>query len=144
VEHPAVPFIKEKSDMTTIATDKPKKHRGFASMTPDTQREIASKGGKAAHAQGRAHEFTAEEARCAGRKGGEVVSVDRAHMAAIGRAGGEARRRRSCAAQGGGTEAIDAANRRLEGEPIRRTARAAPSDRQPPSPFPATETKVPA
>jgi general stress protein YciG len=113
-------------------------------MTAHTQREIASKGGKAAHAQGRAHEFTTEEARSAGRKGGEVVSVDRAHMAAIGRAGGEARRRSRCAAQGGGTEAIDAANRRLQGDPIRRTARAAPSDRPPPPPFPAKETKVPA
>ena len=98
--------------MTTIATDEPKKHHGFASMTPDTQRKIASKGGKAAHAQGRAHEFTTEEARAAGRKGGEVVSFDRAHMAAIGRAGAEARRRRSCSAQGGGTEAIDEAHRR--------------------------------
>jgi len=57
------------------------------------QREIASKGGKAAHAQGRAHEFTAEEARAAGRKGGESVSRDREHMAAIGREGGRARGR---------------------------------------------------
>ena len=46
-----------------------------------------------AHAQGRAHEFTADEARIAGRKGGEAVSRDRAHMAAIGRAGGQARGR---------------------------------------------------
>jgi general stress protein YciG len=57
------------------------------------QREIASKGGKAAHAQGRAHEFTADEARAAGRKGGESVSRDREHMAAIGREGGRARGR---------------------------------------------------
>jgi len=62
-------------------------------MDPGKQREIASKGGRAAHAQGRAHEFTADEARTAGRKGGEVVSRDRAHMAAIGRAGGQARGR---------------------------------------------------
>ncbi len=70
-----------------------KSNRGFASMDPGKQREIASKGGKAAHAQGRAHEFTPDEARTAGRKGGEVVSRDRAHMAAIGRAGGQARGR---------------------------------------------------
>ena len=44
--------------------------RGFASMNRDKQREIASKGGKAAHAKGRAHEWTKEEAREAGRKGG--------------------------------------------------------------------------
>lgn len=44
--------------------------RGFASMDPHRQREIASKGGKAAHASGRAHEFSPDEAREAGRKGG--------------------------------------------------------------------------
>jgi general stress protein YciG len=74
-------------------TDRQKSNRGFASMDTGKQREIASKGGKAAHAQGRAHEFTADEARVAGRKGGEAVSRDRAHMAAIGRAGGQARGR---------------------------------------------------
>jgi general stress protein YciG len=62
--------------------------RGFASMSREKQREIASKGGHAAHAKGTAHEFSADEARAAGRKGGETVSRDRAHMAAIGRAGG--------------------------------------------------------
>jgi general stress protein YciG len=80
--------------MTThISPDRPKSNRGFASMDLSKQREIASKGGKAAHAQGRAHEFTADEARNAGRRGGEVVSRDRDHMAAIGRAGGQARGR---------------------------------------------------
>jgi len=74
-------------------SDAPKSHRGFAMMDVERQREIASKGGKAAHAQGRAHEFTAEEARSAGHKGGEAVSRDREHMAAIGRAGGHARGR---------------------------------------------------
>lgn len=44
--------------------------RGFASMDRDKQREIASKGGKAAHQKGTAHEWTSEEARDAGRKGG--------------------------------------------------------------------------
>jgi general stress protein YciG len=79
----------------TIQTipERPKSNRGFASMDLSKQREIASKGGKAAHAQGRAHEFTADEARNAGRRGGEVVSRDRDHMAAIGRAGGQARGR---------------------------------------------------
>ncbi len=42
-------------------------NRGFASMDPDEQREIASRGGRAAHASGNAHEFTSEEAREAGR-----------------------------------------------------------------------------
>ena len=57
------------------------------------QREIASKGGRAAHAKGTAHEFTSDEARVAGRKGGEAVSRDRAHMSAIGREGGHSRGR---------------------------------------------------
>jgi uncharacterized protein len=63
--------------------------RGFASMDKEKQREIASKGGKAAHAKGTAHEFTPEEAREAGRKGGMVVSQNREHMATIGREGGK-------------------------------------------------------
>ena len=64
-------------------------------MDPAKQREIASKGGKAAHAKGTAHEWTSEEAREAGRKGGEAVSRDRAHMSQIGREGGEARGNRN-------------------------------------------------
>ena len=78
---------------TQTSSERPKSNRGFASMDPGKQKEIASKGGRAAHAQGRAHEFTADEARTAGRKGGEVVSRDRTHMATIGRAGGQARGR---------------------------------------------------
>lgn len=46
--------------------------RGFAAMDPAQQREIASKGGRAAHQKGTAHEFTKEEAARAGRKGGEA------------------------------------------------------------------------
>jgi len=64
--------------------------RGFASMDPQRKREIASKGGRAAHEKGTAHEFSADEARSAGRKGGESVSRNRDHMAEIGRKGGEA------------------------------------------------------
>lgn len=75
--------------------------RGFASMDPAKQKEIASKGGRAAHAKGTAHEFTSDEARVAGRKGGEAVSRDRAHMAAIGREGGHSRGARARAASGG-------------------------------------------
>ena len=67
------------------------KGRGFAGMDQTKQREIAAKGGRAAHEKGTAHEFTPEEAREAGRKGGEAVSRDRAHMAQIGREGGLAR-----------------------------------------------------
>ena len=66
-----------------------KSNRGFASMDPQRQREIASEGGRAAHEKGTAHEFTRDEARAAGKKGGEVVSQNRKHMAEIGRRGGE-------------------------------------------------------
>lgn len=66
-------------------------NRGFASMDPGKQKEIASKGGRAAHAKGTAHEFDSGEAREAGRKGGMAVSRNREHMAMIGRKGGEAR-----------------------------------------------------
>src|SRR5256885_9350648 len=64
--------------------------RGFAAMDADKQREIASRGGRAAHEKGTAHEFTADEAREAGRKGGQSVSQNREHMAEIGRKGGQA------------------------------------------------------
>lgn len=60
-------------------------------MDPARQREIASRGGRAAHEKGTAHEWSAGEAREAGRKGGVTVSQDRDHMAAIGREGGESR-----------------------------------------------------
>ncbi|MDQ6635581.1 MAG: hypothetical protein M3Z10_12600 [Gemmatimonadota bacterium] len=60
-------------------------------MDRSKQREIASKGGRAAHQKGTAHEFDSSEARAAGRKGGVTVSKNREHMAAIGRRGGEAR-----------------------------------------------------
>jgi len=49
-----------------------KSRRGFAAMSPETQRRIASEGGKASHASGRGHRFSTEEARDAGRKGGLV------------------------------------------------------------------------
>ncbi|WP_212004228.1 KGG domain-containing protein [Chitinophaga sp. HK235] len=69
--------------------DKPKhSKRGFASMDPEQQRAISREGGRAAHQQGVAHKFTSEEARAAGKKGGEAVSRNREHMAAIGRKGG--------------------------------------------------------
>jgi len=64
--------------------------RGFASMNPEKQKQIARQGGKAAHQKGTAHQFNSEEARIAGRKGGEAVSRNRQHMSEIGKKGGEA------------------------------------------------------
>jgi general stress protein YciG len=80
------------------------KNRGFASMDAHRQREIARKGGRAAHEKGKAHEFTPDEARAAGRKGGEKVSVNRRHMAEIGRRGGRSSAQRRRPDAGGGSE----------------------------------------
>ena len=57
-----------------------KERRGFASMSTEKQREIASKGGRAAHEKGTAHEWTADEARSAGRKGGQVSRGGRGRL----------------------------------------------------------------
>ena len=74
--------------MTAERNETGRDDRGFAAMDAERQREIASQGGRAAHQRGTAHEFTPEEARDAGRRGGERVSQNREHMAAIGRKGG--------------------------------------------------------
>lgn len=78
-----------------------KKPRGFQTMTPEQRQRIASQGGKAAHATGRAHQFDSEEAAEAGRKGGMTVSRDREHMAKIGARGGSRRRRKQTAERTG-------------------------------------------
>jgi general stress protein YciG len=77
------------SDQTNRSGQRGTSNRGFASMDKEKQKQIASEGGRAAHASGNAHEFTPDEARAAGKKGGEVVSRDRKHMAEIGRRGGQ-------------------------------------------------------
>jgi general stress protein YciG len=79
---------------TETNTQERKVTKGFASMDPERQREIARRGGRAAHASGHAHRFSPDEARAAGRKGGKSVSQNREHMAEIGRRGGEARRKK--------------------------------------------------
>ena len=69
----------EKQEPESPATSErpPRKRRGFAAMDPKKVSEIASKGGKAAHRAGTAHEFTPEEARDAGRKGGYATHAKR-------------------------------------------------------------------
>jgi general stress protein YciG len=59
-----------------LASDPPKKKRGFATMSPEQVRELARRGGVAAHRMGTAHEFTRDEARAAGRKG----ALARSHL----------------------------------------------------------------
>jgi general stress protein YciG len=61
-------------------TGERKERRGFASMSPEKQREIASKGGRAAHQKGTAHEWTSDEARNAGRKGGQISRGGRGRL----------------------------------------------------------------
>ena len=97
-----------------------KSRRGFASMDPNKQREIASKGGRAAHEKGTAHEFDSNEAREAGRKGGEAVSRNRDHMSAIGRKGGEARGANN---SGRSASTQSAPAREASREPSRETSR---------------------
>lgn len=62
---------------TSQTEERRPRRRGFAAMDRDRVREIASKGGKAAHAAGTAHQFTSDEARVAGRKGGMAPHVRR-------------------------------------------------------------------
>ena len=61
-----------------------KERRGFASMSPEKQREIASKGGRAAHEKGTAHEWSPDEARAAGRKGGQISRGGRGRLVSPG------------------------------------------------------------
>src|SRR5207245_9391944 len=68
-------------------------------FSPEEARIAGSKGGRAAHQRGSAHEFTSEEARAAGRKGGESSSLDRSRMAEIGREGGPRRPRHAIVAR---------------------------------------------
>jgi hypothetical protein len=80
-------------------------------MDKELQQEIARKGGRAAHESGNAHEFTPEEARAAGRRGGRSVSRDRQHMAEIGRKGGEAAHAKGTAHEWNKKEAAAAGRR---------------------------------
>jgi general stress protein YciG len=61
---------------------KPRRPRGFAAMDRRLVTEIARKGGKAAHTAGTAHEFTTDEAREAGRKGGRATHAKRRKIVA--------------------------------------------------------------
>jgi general stress protein YciG len=71
-----------KSTASEQSAPRPKQRRGFAAMDPAKQRTIASLGGKASHARGTGHEWTAEEAREAGRKGGRASRGGRGKLAA--------------------------------------------------------------
>ncbi len=73
----------EPHEMPASSTaDKPRRPRGFAAMDPKLVSELATRGGKAAHRAGTAHEFTSEEARIAGRKGALATHAKRRAKAA--------------------------------------------------------------
>lgn len=84
----------EEPQMTRVAdthdsglTDCTQAGRGFSRLPAAERKQLAAAGGRAAHACGRAHEFSPDEASVAGRRGGLRVSADRSHMAALGRLG---------------------------------------------------------
>ena len=62
--------------LQSSVTDRPRSGRGFASMDPEKQRAISSKGGRAAHRSGNAHEFDSQQAREAGRLGGRARAAN--------------------------------------------------------------------
>ena len=72
--------VSKQTEGLAVNTSERKERRGFASMSAEKQREIASKGGRAAHEKGTAHEWTADEARNAGRKGGQVSRGGRGRL----------------------------------------------------------------
>jgi general stress protein YciG len=65
------------AESAPAASEKPRKARGFAAMDPNLVSELAKRGGKAAHRAGTAHQFTSDEARLAGRKGGMATHAKR-------------------------------------------------------------------
>ena len=79
----------EQQTMTSTSSSRRRNARGFAAMSPERQKQIASEGGRAAHKLGVAHEWNSDEARKAGKKGGQIVSQNREHMSEIGRKGGQ-------------------------------------------------------
>lgn len=88
---PAILFDNPDCVDEVVSEEPPKQRRGFALFSASRRIQVASMGGKAAHARGRAHKFTPDEARVAGKKGGHSVSRDRHHMSEIGRRGGQSR-----------------------------------------------------
>lgn len=97
----------EQDNTSGSSEERRPRRRGFAAMDRDRVREIASKGGKAAHAAGTAHQFSSEEARVAGRKGGMAPHVRR---------GGVRRRQNGGEAGAGGGHGQGAHERGEHGE----------------------------
>ncbi|HWI92264.1 MAG TPA: KGG domain-containing protein [Flavisolibacter sp.] len=79
----------QQQEISNSSSNGRRSNRGFAAMSPERQKQIASEGGRAAHKLGVAHEWNSDEARKAGKKGGQIVSQNREHMSEIGRRGGQ-------------------------------------------------------
>ena len=78
----------ESIDSAAHTEERRPRRRGFAAMDRDRVKEIASKGGKAAHAAGTAHQFSSDEARNAGRKGGMAPHARRGGVRRLPSEGG--------------------------------------------------------
>jgi uncharacterized protein len=72
-----LPSVTPAEESAPMGASVPRQRRGFATMDKEKVREIARHGGKAAHAAGTAHEFSSDEARAAGRKGGLATHAKR-------------------------------------------------------------------
>jgi len=97
--------------------ERKKSRRGFAAMSMETRQRIASMGGQAAHRSGKAHQFSSEEAREAGKKGGKIISQNRDWMRTIGTRGGLANRSIVVAQGSGGVENADDMARNIQANP---------------------------
>ena len=76
----SISMSERRVDENPTVAPRRKERRGFASMSAEKQREIASKGGKAAHRKGTAHQWSSQEARDAGRKGGQISRGGRGRL----------------------------------------------------------------
>lgn len=110
----------EQYQPTDRGHDEASRKRGFAALSAERRKEIARIGGQAAHAQGTAHQFSPDEARLAGQRGGATTGQDRDHMAAIGRRGGSTtsqdRQRMADLGRLGGTRRAARLRERLDGQ----------------------------
>jgi general stress protein YciG len=97
----------QQQEMSNSSSNGRRSNRGFAAMSRERQKQIASEGGRAAHKMGVAHEWNSEEARKAGKKGGQIVSQNREHMSEIGRRGGMSSGGRRSRQQNNNTESSE-------------------------------------
>lgn len=107
--NPADPSQLPETQTQASLAPQAKRRRGFATLSPERRQAIARKGGRMAHASGRAHQFTTDEARAAGKKGGMSVSRDQDHMSKIGRRGAQAREQRASLRSAAATRPLPAA-----------------------------------